>query len=210
MTPAFGHACASFNLGRKLGLVVAFTAFGLVACASGIALLVAGSDDDSLSAFALAPLLSTGAQRAAPSADLSAVETALAIKGDRLSGPRPGVAVVDTSEPPATAVDNNSDRASAPDDVAVVAEPPAAAQAPVDPASPPVLVPPLPAALVASAPPTDAAAPSSAEQPAPPAAAPAKPRKTARREGRRGSQYQTMSSWPFGGHARQNPFRLFW
>ncbi len=208
--PALGHACASFKLGRKLSVVVAFTAFGLVAGASGIALLMAESDDDSLTAFALAPLPSTGAQSASPSAaaDIPTVETVVASKGDRAPGVTPTIG-------------GNSDEARQPDAVAVATEPPAAPEASAKQDSSPILIAPLPAALapvpaalVASAPardestsnPTDAA-PAALTEPAAPTAAPTKPRKTARRESHRGSRYQASSLWPF---APQRPFRLFW
>jgi hypothetical protein len=53
--PEFGYVGSAPRLFRKLGLVLAFIVFGLVAGASGVAVFTAGPDPDPMNAMALAP-----------------------------------------------------------------------------------------------------------------------------------------------------------
>jgi len=75
--PEFGYIGSAPKLFRKLGLVSAFVAFGLMAGASGIAVFMAGPDPDPMHAMALAPseaLLSTPPASAPPANAVAAEE----------------------------------------------------------------------------------------------------------------------------------------
>jgi hypothetical protein len=75
--PEFGYVGSAPKLFRKLGLVSAFVAFGLMAGASGIAVFMAGPEPDPMHAMALAPseaLLSTPPASAPPAKDVAAEE----------------------------------------------------------------------------------------------------------------------------------------
>jgi hypothetical protein len=75
--PEFGYIGSAPKLFRKLGLVSAFVAFGLMAGASGIAVFMAGPDPDPMHAMALAPseaLFSTPPGSAPPANAVAAEE----------------------------------------------------------------------------------------------------------------------------------------
>ena len=75
--PEFGYIGSAPKLFRKLGLVSAFVAFGLMAGVSGIAVFMAGPDPDPMHAMALAPseaLLSTPPASAPPANAVAAEE----------------------------------------------------------------------------------------------------------------------------------------
>jgi hypothetical protein len=189
----FGNFFPSSELHRKLGLALAFAAFGLVASASSVVLLTADDESDPRNAFARAHLPAPAVQAAQTMAagNMPAAHTVLASKADMAS-----VALA-------------------------VTDPPAKAETPVSNDIPTVAAPPS-VALVAGAPARDessseskygAAAPLAAEA-LPPASAAAMPQKTSRHAGRRAPQYQQMSLGPFeirlprAGYARQRSF--FW
>ena len=75
--PEFGYIGSAPKLFRKLGLVSAFVAFGLMAGVSGIAVFMAGPDPDPMHAMALGPseaLLSTPPASAPPANAVAAEE----------------------------------------------------------------------------------------------------------------------------------------
>jgi hypothetical protein len=205
-------------LGRKLGLAIAFVGFGLVAGTSGMALLVTESDNDPVTAFALAPLPSRDVKPHIWSeAAVPAGEVVAAAKADRAQGAAPCIAGCGGDEAPTIEPVAGATR-PVPEWEGAAGEnsAPAAPAIPAAPAAPALLG---SATVAAAAPPGDesvsepaAATPPSVEAPAAaPVAPPAKPRKTVRRA----SQYHASSLWPFdmgyrGGYARQRPFRLFW
>jgi hypothetical protein len=202
LLPEFAYFCPSSDLRRKLTLAVAFSAFGLVAGASGVALLVAADDSDPRSAFALASPPPPSAAIATPAAEMPAAETptAEAVVAQKVAK----VEALSTRQPQV---------------VRAVTAPPATREAPIGHSSEPAEAAARSATFVANAPPleegtvtpTDATAPApTAETPPPPTPA-ATTRKTARHQGRRGAPYQQFSLWPFGGGGRQRGgFRLFW
>jgi hypothetical protein len=213
LLPEFAYFCPSPNLRRKLTLCLAFSAFGLVAGASGVALLVAADDSDPRSAFALAspPPPSAETAIATPAAEMPAAETptAEAVVAQK-------VAKVEAAQVEAAKVEAVPTRQ--PQVVRAVTAPPATREVPIGHSSEPAEAAARSATFVANAPspeegtvtPTDATAPApAAETPPPPT--PAATRKTARHQGRRGAPYQQFSLWPFGGGGRQRGgFRLFW
>jgi hypothetical protein len=204
LLPEFAYFCPSSDLRRKFTLAVAFSAFGLVAGASGVALLVAADDSDPRSAFALAspPPPSAETAIATPAAEMPAAETptAEAVVAQKVAK----VEALPTRQPQV---------------VRAVTAPPATREAPIGHSSEPAEAAARSATFVANAPsleegtvtPTDATAPApTAETPPPPTPA-ATTRKTARHQGRRRAPYQQFSLWPFGGGGRQRGgFRLFW
>jgi protein Tex len=214
LLPEFAYFCPSPDLRRKLSLAAAFGAFGLVAGASGVALLVAADDSDPGSAFALAspPPPSAETAIATPAAEMPAAETptAEAVVAQK-------VAKVEAAQVEAAKVEAVPTRQ--PPVVRAVTAPPATREVPIGHSSEPVEAAARSATFVANAPPleegtvtpTDATAPApTAETPPPPTPA-ATTRKTARHQGRRGTPYQQFSLWPFGGGGRQRGgFRLFW
>jgi hypothetical protein len=224
LKPEFGHFfCPSPNLRHKLSLALAFTVLGLVACTSGVALLVADYDPDPRSAFALAPLQSPSRATAAPAAtaDMPAVDTVLAQKVTKADG----IKSCRRNASNEVGANCDTDAAQKPAVVHTVTDPPAAAGIPIGHGNGPAVGAPEPAVLVASTPAleggtpasTDAAPPSSlvAEAPAPEGSA-TTPRKAARHQSRRRYPYADSSLWAFdhhyrrGGYARQRPWMLFW
>jgi hypothetical protein len=211
--PEFAYFCPSPDLRRKLSLAVAFSAFGLVAGASGVALLVAADDSDPRSAFALAsPPPRAEAAIATPAAEMPAAETptAEAVVAQK-------VAKVEAAQVEAAKVE--AVPAGQPQVVRAVTAPPATREVPIGHSGEPAEAAARSATFLANAPPleagtmtpTDATAPvPAAESPLPPTPA-AATRKTARHQGRRGAPYQQFSLWPFGGGGRQRGgLRLFW
>ncbi|HKN10686.1 MAG TPA: hypothetical protein VJ376_14590 [Pseudomonadota bacterium] len=214
LLPEFAFFCPSPDLRRKLTLAVAFSAFGLVAGASGVALLVAADDSDPRSAFALAspPPPSAETVIATPAAEMPAAETptAEAVVAQK-------VAKVEAAKVEAAKVEALPTRQ--PQVVRAVTAPPATREAPIGHSSEPAEAAPRSATFVANAPPleegtvtpTDATAPALVTETPPPPTPAATTRKTARHQGRRGAPYQQFSLWPFGGGGRQRGgFRLFW
>jgi hypothetical protein len=216
LLPEFAYFCPSSDLRRKLTLAVAFSAFGLVAGASGVALLVAADDSDPRSAFALASPPPPSAAIATPAAEMPAAETptaetVVAQKVAKVEAARVEAAKVEAAKVEAVPTRQPQVRA--------VTAPPATREAPIGHSSEPAEAAARSATFVANAPPleegtvtpTDATAPRpTAESPPPPTPA-ATTRKTARHQGRRGAPYQQFSLWPFGGGGRQRGgFRLFW
>ena len=219
LIPEFTHFRSAPNLRRKLSLALAFTAFGLLAGASGVALLVAEDDSDPRSAFALARLPSPAEERAATIATIEMPATPVA-----QPVLPPQVAKVETLKPcgrsasGAIEADCDSGAGRKPEVVLAVTAPPAAGESPRGQSSEPAEAAPRPAALVADAPPLEegtvapanATAPASAAEAVAPARPAATPRRTAHNQARRAHQYQQFSVWPFGGNGRRGGFRLFW
>lgn len=220
LKPEFDYFFPSPNLRHKLSLAFAFTVFGLVACTSGFALLVADSDPEPRSAFALAPLPSPSRETASPAAaaEMPAVDTLLAQKITKADAIK--LCQRDTSD----GVDANCDSGAArkPGVVQAVTDEPGTAELPIGHSNGPAVGAPESAVLVASTPPLKAGAPEStvvappalAETPAPEGSA-TKPRKTARRQGSRRYSNEDSSLWPFdqlfrrNGYAQQRPWSLF-
>ena len=202
LLPEFAYFCPSPNLRRKLSLAVAFSTFGLVAGASGVALLVAGDDSDPRSAFALAspPPPDVESATTTAAADMPMAETVVALKAAKLEAAKLEAAKVEVIKP------------RQPEVVRAVTAPRATREVPVGHSSEPAEAAPRAATFIANAPapeegtvtPTDATVPAPAAE-APLRAAPlratpaATPRKTARHQGRRSAPYQQFSLWPFGG-----------
>ena len=219
LIPEFTHFRAAPNLRRKLTLALAFTAFGLVAGASGVALLVAEDDSDPRSAFALARLPSPAEERATA---INTIEMSVTPVAQAVLPPQ--VAKVETLKPcgrsasGAIEADCDSGAGRKPEVVLAVTAPPAAGESPRGQSSEPAEAAPRPAALVANAPPLEegtvtpanATAPASAAEAVAPARPAATPRRTAHNQARRAPQYQQFSVWPFGGNGRRGGFRLFW
>jgi hypothetical protein len=222
VTHVFGQLADSLNVRRKLSLAIAFSALGLVASTSGIALLVAESDNDPLTAFALAPLSSASSRSASSRTELRAAafvseapvaQTVLATKTDKAERVP---AKTPDAVPPST--EKTPEIAPGVTELPIAPEAAVKSGSSVPVAAPVPIAAPAAAAQMASAPApdesfsntADSRPASAAPQAAPPPAPAAKPRKTARHESRRTSQYQRLSLWPFGGSARQRPFRLFW
>jgi hypothetical protein len=80
--PEFGYVGSAPRLCRKLGLVLSFVAFGLVAGASGVAFFMADPDPDPMHAMALAPA------EALTSAPSSASTAPLAQKTSKAGAPK--------------------------------------------------------------------------------------------------------------------------
>jgi hypothetical protein len=214
----FGNFFPSPELHRKIGLALAFAAFGLVASASSIVLLTADHESDPRNAFAGAHLPAQAA-RAAPTTaagDIPAAHTVVASKADMAEKAK--------SCPHNAADGVGADCASAsprkPDVALAGTDPPSTAVTPISHDNVPTVAAPPSAAFVAAAPARDesisesrdgAAAPLAAAA-SPPARAAAKPQKSSRHASRRAPQYQQMSLWPFDSHhrGRQRPFPLFW
>ena len=163
--PEFGYVGSAPKLFRKLGLVSAFVAFGLMAGVSGIAVFMAGPEPDPMHAMALAPseaLLSTPPASAPPAKALAAGEPKLPPCRDYVSE-RLGD-------------DCSSFRMHRSRQVPAMNERPAIAAVAIGRRDEPAVLPPQPAVNVATipqTPPDDSAVPAdSAEVPAP-AAAPA-------------------------------------
>ena len=219
LIPEFTHFRAAPNLRRKLTLALAFTTLGLVAGASGVALLVAEDDSDPRSAFALAQLPAPAEERATAIAtiEIPATPVAQAVLP-------PQVAKAETLKPCARSAsgtpqaDCDSGASRKPEVILAVTAPPAAGDAPRGQSSEPAEAAPRPAALVADAPPLEegtvapanATAPASAAEAVAPARPAATARRTAHNQARRAPQYQQFSVWPFGGNGRRGGFRLFW
>jgi hypothetical protein len=220
LIPEFTHFRAAPDLRRKLTLALAFTAFGLVAGASGVALLVAEDDSDPRSAFALARLPSPAEEQATTitTIEMPATPVAQAVLP-------PQVAKVETLKPcgrsasGAREADCDPGASRKPEVVLAVTAPPAAGDAPSGQSSEPAEAAPRPAALVANAPPpleegtvvpVNATAPAPAAEAVAPARPAATPRRTAHNQARRAPHYQQYSVWPFGGNGRRGGFRLFW
>jgi hypothetical protein len=213
----FGYFFPSPNLRHELRLALAFTVFGLVACTSGVALLVADYDPDPRSAFALAPLQTPSGETATLAA--TAKTPVLAQKVTRTDG------IKSCQRNASEDVDANcvSGTARKPRGVHAVTDTPATAEIPIGRSNEPAVAAPESAVLVASTPPlkevapesTDAAPPSLvAEAPTPEGSA-TQPRKTARHQGNRRYSYEDSFLWPFdqhyrhGGYARQRSWMLF-
>jgi len=209
LLPEFAYFCPSPNLRRKLTLAVAFSAFGLVAGASGVALLMAGDDSDPRSAFALAspPPPNVESATTTAAAEMPAAEAVIAQKVAKVEAVNP------CANTPCDPVPTRQ-----PEVVRAVTPSPATREVPVGQSSEPAEAAPRSATFVANAPPlegtvtpTDATAPAPTAETLPPAPPAAAPRRTAHRQGRRAAPYQQLSLWPFGGGGRQRGgFRLFW
>jgi protein Tex len=228
LLPEFAYFCPSSDLRRKLTLAVAFSALGLVAGASGVALLVAGDDSDPRSAFALAspPPPSAETAIATPAAEMPAAESPTAeavaaqkvakVEAAKVEAAKVEAAKVEAAKVEAAKVEALPTRQP---QVRAVTAPPATREAPIGHSSEPAEAAARSATFVANAPPLEegTVTPTDATAPAPTAETPPLPtpaattRKTARHQGRRGAPYQQFSLWPFGGGGRQRGgFRLFW
>jgi hypothetical protein len=217
----FNYLCPSPNLHRKLSLALAFTVFGLVACTSGAALLVADYDPDPRSGFALASLQSSSHETATVVAttEMLAAETVLL----QMVTKAEGIKSCRRKASNDVGANCDSDAARTPGVVDVVTDPPARAEVPTGPSNEPAIGAPERAVLVSTTPPrneatpeaTDAAPPSLAQAPAPEGSA-TKPQRTARQQSRRRSPYENSPLWAFdqlfrgSGYARQRPRTLFW
>src|SRR3974390_2722963 len=150
LIPEFTHFRSAPNLRRKLALAFAFTAFGLVAGASGVALLVAEDDSDPRSAFALARLPSPAEERATTMATVEVPATPVA-----QAVLPPQIAKVETSKAcarnasgtPETDCDSGASRK--PEVALAVSAPPAAGDVPSGQSGEPAAAAPRPGALVA-------------------------------------------------------------
>jgi hypothetical protein len=195
LKPEFGYFDLSPNLRRKLSLAVAFTVFGLVACASSLALLVT-DDPDPRNAFALAPPPSPPLQ--SPSREPATLAATAETPAGGTVVARTMTKADGTKSCERNAVnDGNADCVPGanrkPGIVPAMTHPPAAAELPIGHDNGPAGGAPVPAALVASTPPLNAEAPELVDVVAPPAAEapapqalPAKPQRTARHQsGRR-------------------------
>ena len=222
LIPEFDRFFPSHGLSRKLTLGLVFGAFGLVASASGLALLSTDFDSDPLRGplvfapeptSAREPAIATAAVEAPAAAPAAAMA-----KGDRIrpcasDAPKAGVAACDRLPPtraePVLAVSSPPAAGEAPvarSSEPAEAAPRAAAFVPDTPSAEKASVPtdPLAPAPVAAIPPAEASAPVPVAE-APPVAVPhAPPRKAVR--GRRAAPYQQFSLSPFG----RRGLRLFW
>jgi hypothetical protein len=222
--PELDRFFPSHGLSRKLTLGLVFGAFGLLASASGLALIATDFDSDPLRGplvFAPEPTpagepaVATAAVEAPAAAPAAAVAKGDRIRPCRSGAPEAGVTACDPLPSP---------RAEA---LLTVSSPPAAGEAPVARSSEPAEAAPRAAAFVpdgapgekssapadplapvpvAVVPPADASAPLPVAVAPPVAVPPAPPRKAVR--ARRAAPYQQFSLWPFGG-GRRGP-RLFW
>jgi hypothetical protein len=223
LIPEFDRFFPSHGLSRKFTLGLVFGAFGLVASASGLALLSTDFDSDPLRGplvFAPEPTPAREPAIATAAVEAPAAAPAAAMaKGDRI---RPCASHAPASHAPEVGV-AACDPPPRAEPVLAVSSPPAIGEAPVARSSEPAeaapraaaFVPdtspaekssaPLAPAPVAAVPPAEASAPLPVAE-APPVAVPhAPPRKAVR--GRRAAPYQQFSLSPFGG--RRGP-RLFW
>jgi hypothetical protein len=219
LIPEYGHLCPSPNLLHKLRFALVFTVFGLVAGASGVALLVA-DESDPQGAFTRAPqrsprLETTAAPMAGTPALAAFVEQKVA-KADRIQS---------CSRHASDEVGDNCDSSAAqrPRTVHAVTNPPATVEISTDQSSGPPALAPEPVAPVADTPALNASIPESADAALPslvaaapaPATSASKPRKTARHQGNRRYSYHDQPFWPFdqhyrrGGNARRAGM-LFW
>jgi hypothetical protein len=221
--PEFGYVGSAPKLFRKLGLVSAFVAFGLMAGVSGIAVFMAGPDPDPIHAMALAPseaLLSTPPASAPPSQAVAAEEPKTLNAG--VTAPPCGGYVSER-----LGDDCSSFRMHRSRTVPAMNERPAIAAVAIGRREEPAALPPQPAVNVAAipqTPPDDSAVPAdSAEVPAPAAApatapvarvakaAPSRTRHVARREG--SSSGRSSSSWArsaYSGSSRSGGYAGLW
>jgi hypothetical protein len=222
----FGRFSPSPNLRRRLRAAFAFTAGGLVACSSAVALLV--NDSVPLSAFSPAPAASQSpaAAVAAAHAAVAALPAADAVHAQKIAKPDPvkscpgdvpgncglnaapkPAGAQAKSNPPAPAaipvVHNSAPAAAGPKPPAVVASPPPAKE----------VVSPPPAKQAVSPPTKEVVSPplarEAAREPAAADAAPTslKPRKKARRKSNR--SYSHGNQYRGDNFAGQLPWRLF-
>jgi hypothetical protein len=212
LKPEFGYFFPSPSLRHKIGLALAFTVFGLVACASSLALLVA-DEPDPQRAFALAPLQSPsrGPATLAATAEMPAVEAVPARKAARADGIKP--CQRNAGNDGDAKCDSGATRK--PGVVPAVTDPPATSELPIGHGNGPAAGASASAVLVASPPPLTATAPEAADV-APPASvaeAPApegsatKQRNPARRHG---SRRYSDNSYRRSGYARPHFFPFFW
>jgi len=155
---------------RKLGLVLAFLVFGLVAGASGLAVFLADLDRDPKHAMALAPaetLHGTTSSIATPMAETEAVEATSAQKPSKAAGIK---SPCRESIRENSAVDCTSGQKHKPHSMLAVNERPAIAAVPIGHRDDPTVLPPEPAAPVVATLPEDAVTATPTETP--PAAPP--------------------------------------
>jgi hypothetical protein len=184
--PEFGYVGFAPGLCRKLGLVLAFIVFGLVAGASGVAVFMADPDPDPMHAMALAPAEALiGAPGSSPTAaaKTKATKADMAPKTWAQKPPKTGEIKSPCRESTTEHLggDCMPGRAIKPRPVQAINERPAIASVPIGHREAPALLPSEPAAPVAAAPetpdgsatPADAAdaTPALAQPPAPPPAA---------------------------------------
>jgi hypothetical protein len=219
--PEFGYVGSAPKLFRKIGLVSAFVAFGLMAGVSGIAVFMAGPDPDPMNAMALAPseaLLSTPPASAPPAQAVAAEERKTLNAG--VTAPPCGGYVSERLGDDCTSFRMHRSRT-----VPAMNERPAIAAVAIGRREEPAALPPQPAVNVAAipqTPPDDSALPAdSAEVPAAaPATAPVAPvakaarsrtRHVARREGY--SSGRSSSSWArsaYSGSSRGGGYAGLW
>jgi hypothetical protein len=215
--PEFGFLVPFPDLRRRLGIALTFTAFGFVAAASGVALLVAQDDVDPRNGFALAPLPSSSAAGTTLAATHEPVAAAPVVAANPVKAARlvlcrhgssddasacalaPEAKPAFAREAPRAPATDHRPAPAAPHDETVATSAPSAASAPIN--APPASIPP-PAAATEPAegmPPAASAAP-----PAATAAPAAKPRRAAHHQNGRSYSYNSrrapfprMHMWPF-------------
>jgi hypothetical protein len=165
--PEFGYVGFAPRFFRRVGIVLSFVVFGLVACASVAAVFLAGSDPDPMNAMALAPAEAlAGATNATPAAQ----------KGDKAEGINKTAAI----KPPCRESSGQPDdctfvRAHKPRPALAVNERPAIAAVPIGRRDGPAALPLEEPATAAAVPETPEAAASDPAVPAEVASAAAAP-----------------------------------
>jgi hypothetical protein len=193
--PEFGYVGSAPRLFRRLGLVLSFVVFGLIAAASGVAVFTADPDPDPMHAMALAPADAVKATSPAPqtaaSVETKAAQAPFAQKTSKAAGaiksPCRDSARDSTRESTAevSGGDCTPARAVKPHPVLAVNERPAIAAVPIGHRDDPAVLPsqpatPIPVAALPETPEASAApeeaAPAAEVPPVPPAVASGKAR----------------------------------
>jgi hypothetical protein len=217
--PEFGYVGSAPRLCRKLGLVLSFIVFGLVAGASGVAVFMANPDPDPMHAMALAPVEALiGATNFSVTAtvETKGAQPPSAQKADKAGGIK-SPCRENTAEQPGG--DCTPARATKPRPVQAVNERPPIAAVPIGHRDGPAVLPTEPALPVAVAPgtldgsatPADAApaaddAPAPAESPAPKAT----PKKARKAQVHRRDRNEYSSSSHYSNHDFQNGYARVW
>ena len=206
--PEFGYIGSGPRLWRKVGIVLAFTVFGLIAATSGLSIFMAPPEPDPMQAMALAPAqplirLPSAADESTPSADASAQTP---MKASRIKSPSCG-------ENAAESLSGNCAPARTPRPAPAVNERPAIATVAIGRQDGPALLSSEPAIAVSAMPqmPEGSAMPAESAD-APPAVAPtghppavikkSRPRTQARHRERNQYVHSPSSNGYQGGYAR--------
>jgi hypothetical protein len=205
--PEFGYMGSGPRLWRKLGLVLAFIAFGLVAAASGVTVFMAGPEPDPMHAMALAPAEPLiRLPGSAPPAAADAVSAQRTAKAGRIKPPP-------CRENAMANLGGDCTPGRAPKPVQAANERPAIATVAIGHGDGPAILPSEPAIAVAATPqtPDGSAMPAdAAEAPPVPAVTDLPPAAASKKSRTRQVQRRDHGGHPHSFTYRQNGFARLW